>query len=129
MENGNYHLEFRLYVGLNDVDLFFHFGPCPTHHQRVKLFMPQFLNPNAPGRLSRLSRISAGICLQTRVHGQQLWGSGLRGFRVLQMPGVLRSFKVAYIDLHKPRETIRDFHELYHLHLPLSPFRETKYCR
>ena len=41
------------------------------------------------------------------------------GLRVLQMPGVLRSFKEAYIDLHKPGEIIIDFHELYHL--PLSP--------
>ena len=55
--------------------------------------------------------------------GNSSGGSGLRGFRVLvlQMPGVLRSNKEANIDLQKPREIIRDFHEL--VHLLLSPLR------
>ena len=92
MENGDYYLGFGFYVGLNDA--------------------------------SPASAASAlAITCRHASTGKRSGARGLEGLglRVLQMPGVLRSFREAYIDLQKPRDIIRDFHELFHR--PLSPLR------
>ena len=63
MENG-YYLGFRFYVGLNDMDLFFHFGPCPTHHQGVKIFnpKPECTGPPQPAQPHQRWQLPADAC-------------------------------------------------------------------
>ena len=119
MENGNYYLGLRFSVELNDLIDLSSICYSPPTSKTLHALNPE---PYVHRAASAASAASARAFACRRVStGNSSGGSGLRGFRVLQMPGVLRSFKEAYVDLQKPRDIVRDFHEL--VHRPLSPLR------